>query len=161
MPDMTRAEAVEFLAAGTRPGKLATCAYGRSASSRAEAHGRSASSRAEVPSPHVAPIWFVVDGDDLVFTTGERTVKGRSLLADPRAALCVDTDVFPYSFVIVRGPVTLDRAAPDLVEWSTRIAARYVPADKAQWYGERNGVPGEMLCRLRMHRVIAERDIAL
>jgi PPOX class probable F420-dependent enzyme len=139
MPDMTRAEAVEFLAAGTRPGKLAVASS----------------------SPHVAPIWFVVDGDDLVFTTGERTVKGRSLLADPRAALCVDTDVFPYSFVIVRGPVALERAAPDLVEWSTRIAARYVPAEKAQWYGERNGVPGEMLCRLRMQRVIAERDIAL
>jgi len=139
MPDMTRAEAVEFLAAGTRPGKLAVASS----------------------SPHVAPIWFVVDGDDLVFTTGERTVKGRSLLADPRAALCVDTDVFPYSFVIVRGPVVLERAAPDLVEWSTRIAARYVPAEKAQWYGERNGVPGEMLCRLRMQRVIAERDIAL
>jgi len=139
MPLMTRAEAVEFLAAGTRTGKLAT-------------HG---------PAPHVAPIWFLVDGQDLVFTTGETTVKGRSLLDDPRAALCVDSDVFPFSFVVVRGPVALDRAAPDLVDWSTRIAARYVPADKARWYGERNGVPGEMLCRLRMHRVTAERDIAL
>ena len=150
MAVMTRTEAVEFLAAGTRTGKLATCAPGRSAGSRA---GASA--------PHVAPIWFLVDSDDLVFTTGRTTVKGRALLADPRAALCVDSDVFPYSFVVVRGPVALAPDAPDLVDWATRIARRYVPEEKAQWYGERNGVPGELLCRLRMRRITAERDIAL
>jgi PPOX class probable F420-dependent enzyme len=159
MAVMTRDEAVEFLAAGTRTGKLATCAPGRSASARTAAPGRSASSgRAQ---PHVAPIWFLVDGDDLVFTTGETTIKGRALLADPRAALCVDSDVFPYSFVVVRGPVALAPDAPDLVDWATRIARRYVLEDRAQWYGERNGVPGELLCRLRMRRITAERDIAL
>lgn len=137
---MTRDEALAFLAEGTRTGKLATA--------------RSAQ-------PHVAPIWFVVDGDDLVFTTGERTVKGRHLRANPRAALSVDVEVFPYSFVIVRGPVTLDPAAPDIVEWSTRIAARYVPEGQAAAYGERNGVAGELLCRLRVDRVVGETDIAL
>src|SRR5205807_333836 len=40
--------------------------------------------------PHVVPVWFVLDGDDFVFTTGEATVKGRSLLRDGRAAICVD-----------------------------------------------------------------------
>jgi PPOX class probable F420-dependent enzyme len=138
MAHMTRAEALEFLAAGTRTGKLAT-----------------------VGEPHVVPIWFVVDDPYLVFTTGQTTVKGRQLLADPRAALCVDREVFPYDFVVVRGPVALAHEAPDLADWATRIAARYVPADKARWYGERNGAPGEMLCRLRMQRITAERDIAL
>jgi PPOX class probable F420-dependent enzyme len=136
---MTRAEAVEFLAAGSRPGKLATIGA----------------------DPHVTPIWFVVDGPDLVFTTGQRSAKGRRLLADPRAALCVDTDAFPYDYVVVRGPVALAPDAPDLVEWATRIARRYVPVERAAWYGQRNGVPGEMLCRLRMDRITAERDIAL
>jgi len=137
---MDRAEAVALLASGTHTAKLAT---------------------ANGDDPHVAPVWFVVDGDDLVFTTGERTIKGRHLRANPRAAVCVDVEVFPYTFVVVRGPVSLDPAPPDMLEWSTRIAARYVPAERAQWYGERNAVPGEMLCRLRMERVIAESDIAL
>ena len=33
--------------------------------------------------PLVAPVWFVVDGDQLVFTTGRDTSKGRALARDP------------------------------------------------------------------------------
>ncbi len=140
MSKMSRDEAVEFLASGTRTGKLATSSPDGN--------------------PSVAPIWFVVDGDDLVFNTGEGTVKGKNLAANPRAALTVDDEAFPFSFVVVRGAVTVDSSAPDLVEWATKIAARYVPAGQAEDYGRRNGVPGELLVRLRMDRVSGERDLA-
>ena len=40
--------------------------------------------------PHVAPIWVARDGDDLVFTTGADTAKGRTLAREPRVALCFD-----------------------------------------------------------------------
>jgi PPOX class probable F420-dependent enzyme len=140
MTMMSRDDAIEFLSVGTRTGKLATAS--------------------PTGAPHVAPVWFVVDGDDLVFNTGEGTVKGKHLLANPRAALTVDVDVYPYSFVIVRGPVTIDESADDLLEWATKIAARYVPAGQAESYGKRNAVPGELLVRLRMDRVIGERDLA-
>jgi hypothetical protein len=63
--------------------------------------------------------------------------------------------------VLVRGPVTIAEAAPDLRDWAERIAARYVPAGQAASYGERKGVPGEWLCRLRVERVVAQGDIAL
>jgi hypothetical protein len=33
-------------------------------------------------------------------------------------------------------------------------------AGRAQEYGARNGVPGELLARLRPDRVVAQRDIA-
>jgi PPOX class probable F420-dependent enzyme len=140
MPQMTREEAFAFLGFGTRTGKLATSGPG---------------------GPHVAPVWFVVAGDDIVFTTAESSVKGRNLRADPRAALSVDLEIFPYSFVVVRGRVWLAPSPPEMLEWSTRIAARYVPADKATWYGERNAVPGEYLCRLHVDRLVAESDIAV
>jgi hypothetical protein len=48
-----------------------------------------------------------------------------------------------------------------MVAWATRIAARYVPEGQAAAYGRRNGVPGELLCRLRLERVRGEREIAL
>src|SRR5262249_52894999 len=140
MPAMTRAEAVAFIAEGTRTGKLATALAG---------------------TPHVAPVWFVVDGDHLIFTTSETSVKGRNLRENPRAALSVDREEFPSSFAVVRGPVQLEPADPDIVEWATRIAARYVPPERAITYGQRNGVPGEMLCRLRIDRIVGERDVAL
>jgi PPOX class probable F420-dependent enzyme len=138
---MSRDEAMRFLAEETRTGKLAT----------ASPSGR----------PHVAPIWFVVDGADLVFTTGRDTVKGRNLRANPRAALTVDVDRFPYDFVVVRGPVTLAEDLGELLDWATRIAARYVPAGRAEDYGRRNAVPEELLCRLRAEQITGVRDIAL
>jgi PPOX class probable F420-dependent enzyme len=138
---MTTPEALRFLAEGTRTGKLATASAGGA--------------------PHVAPIWFLVDGDELVFTTNEDTLKGRHLTANPRAALTVDTMDYPYDFVTVRGAVTTERGAPDLLDWTTRLAERYVPAGRAAEYGKRNAVDGELLCRLKLERILGERDIAL
>jgi PPOX class probable F420-dependent enzyme len=138
---MNRDEAMAFLAEGSRTGKLATA------------------SRSAVP--HVAPVWFVVDGGDLVFTTGQDTVKGRNLKANPRAALAVDVMEYPYDFVVARGTVDIDEKPADLLDWATRLAARYVPAGRAQEYGQRNALPGEMLCRLRVERITGARDIAL
>ena len=37
--------------------------------------------------PHVAPIWFDLDDDILVFTTGENTVKARNMRRDSRVSL--------------------------------------------------------------------------
>jgi PPOX class probable F420-dependent enzyme len=137
---MSRAEAIKFLAEGTRTGRLATAS--------------------PTGSPHVAPVWFLVDGDDLVFTTAHDTIKGRHLRANPRAALTADVDVFPYSFVVVRGPVAVEEHAADLLMWATRIAERYVPAGQAEAYGRRNAVPEEMLCRLHIDRIAGQADIA-
>jgi len=138
---MTRQEAIDFISVGSRTGKLAT----------ASPTGK----------PHVAPVWFVVDGDDLVFTTGEGTVKGRNLRANPYAALTVDVSEYPYDFAVVRGSVDLQLQAPDLLAWTTRIAERYVPARLAPDYGKRNAVDSELLCRLRIDRIGGVLDIAL
>ena len=129
-----------FLSAGTRTGKLSTV----------RADGR----------PHVAPVWFVLDGDDLVFSTGATSVKGRTLARDPRAALCVDAPEPPYSFVIVEGPVELSVEPTAMLEWATRIAARYMGEGQAEAYGRRNSAPGELLVRLRMEKVNAIAAVA-
>jgi PPOX class probable F420-dependent enzyme len=129
-----------FVSAGTRTGKLSTV----------RADGR----------PHIAPIWFVLDGDDLVFNTGKDTVKGRNLARDPRASLCVDDDRPPYSFVVCEGRVTISEDPAELLEWATRIGGRYMGAERAEDFGRRNGVPGELLVRLRVGNVVALADLA-
>jgi PPOX class probable F420-dependent enzyme len=129
----------EFLRAGTRTGKLAYA--GRD--------GR----------PLVAPVWFIVEDGDLVFNTGKDTAKGRALARDPRAALCVDQEEPPYAFVQVQGEAELSEDPGELVRTATAIAARYVGPDRAEEYGKRNGVPGELVVRLRPAKVIAAFDI--
>jgi PPOX class probable F420-dependent enzyme len=112
--------------------------------------------------PHVAPVWYVVDDDDgsLVFTTGESTVKGRNLRRDPRAALCVDDDRPPFSFVVVEGVAEIDDDPDQLRRWATRLGGRYMGAERAEDYGARNGVPGELVIRLRPGRVTSALDLA-
>jgi len=111
--------------------------------------------------PHVAPIWFALDGDgSLVFNTGADTVKGRNLRRDPRVSLCVDDDTPPFSFAVVEGVASTTEDPEELRRWATLIGGRYMGADRAEEYGARNGVPGELLVRVKISRVTAARDLA-
>jgi PPOX class probable F420-dependent enzyme len=113
--------------------------------------------------PHAAPVWFLLDGDDLVFTTWEGSVKGRNLARDDRASLVVDDRTFPFAFVVVEGRCELFDLREDLAtlrDWAGRIAARYVPADEVEVFADRNGVAGELLVRLRPEHVIAQAEVA-
>jgi PPOX class probable F420-dependent enzyme len=105
--------------------------------------------------PLVAPVWFILEGDALVFNTGAATAKGRALARDPRAAICVDLEEPPYAFVQVQGSVELSEEPGDLLATATAIARRYVGADRAEEFGRRNGVPGELVVRLRPAKILA------
>ncbi|MFE7572670.1 PPOX class F420-dependent oxidoreductase [Streptomyces sp. NPDC057539] len=137
--NMSKEQWRAFVSEGTRTGKLSTV--------RADG------------SPHIAPIWFVLDGDDLVFNTGRETVKGANLLRDDRLALCVDDERPPFSFVVINGRAEINEEPDQLRAWATRIAARYMGEDRAREFGERNGVPGEMVVRVKIDKVLAYADI--
>lgn len=132
--------AVAFLSEGTRTGKLGYIAK----------DGR----------PLIAPVWFLVEDGQLVFNTGVDTAKGRALRRDPRVVLVVDDEQPPFSFVQVQGVAELSEDDPDLLGTATRIAGRYMGADKADEYGKRNGVPGELVVRITPTKVIASFDVA-
>lgn len=112
--------------------------------------------------PHVAPIWFVLDEDDIIFNTGKDTVKGHAIRREGRVALSVDDSNPPYAFVTVEGGVTYQDCA-DIPEeglrWSTRLAERYVGEDQAEAFGRRNAVPGELLVRLTPEKIISDNDM--
>ena len=100
----------------------------------------------------------MVDGDSLVFNTGSHTAKGRALARDPRASLCVDVEEPPYAFVQVQGEAELSEDPEELVRTATVIAARYMGAERAEEFGKRNGVPGELVVRLRPVKVLSDFD---
>jgi PPOX class probable F420-dependent enzyme len=110
--------------------------------------------------PHVIPVWFVLDGEHLVFMTGANSVKGRNLRRDPRVALVVEDDTPPFAFVHVRGRVTIHEDLDEMLRYSTAIAARYMGEDRAEEFGRRNAAPGELLVRVTPERVLAEDDVA-
>jgi PPOX class probable F420-dependent enzyme len=104
--------------------------------------------------PHVVPVWYDVDEDgSLVFNTGATTVKGRNLVATGRAAVCVDDESPPFSFVTVEGPVEVTEDPVILLHWATRLGGRYMGEAQAAAFGQRNAVPGELVVFLRPERV--------
>jgi hypothetical protein len=74
--------------------------------------------------------------------------------------LLVDDERPPFAYVMVEGRVTISESLDDLRHWATRIAARYMGEEQAESYGQRNGVPGELLVRLTPEKVIAQTGIA-
>ena len=136
MEHMTSEQARAFLRVGTRTAKLATTTR----------DGQ----------PHVVPVWFVLDGTALVFTIHETSVKARALRRDPRVSLCVDDETPPYAFVTVQGVASLDTDLAALRRWATAIGARYMGADRAEEFGRRNAVRGEILVRLRPATVVGK-----
>jgi PPOX class probable F420-dependent enzyme len=111
-------------------------------------------------SPHVAAIWFDLDGDTLVFTTGEMTVKGRNMRRDGRVSLCIDEEEPPFHFVVIEGAADLAAGSADLLNWATRIGGRYMGAVRADEYGRRNAVEGELLVRVTPQKVVACKNIS-
>ena len=111
--------------------------------------------------PHVAPIWYAVDDDgSILFNTGDTTVKGKNLLRTGQAAMTVQDDVAPFSFVTIEGPVTISDDLDEVRRWAAVIGGRYMGADRADDYGNRNGVPGELLVRLTPTKTVSARDVA-
>jgi len=110
--------------------------------------------------PHAAPIWFDLDGNTVVFTTVESTVKGRNMRRDVRVSLCIDEEELPFHFVVIEGAADLTAGDPDLLYWATRIGGRYMGADRADEYGRRNAVEGELLVRVTPQKVVAYKNIS-
>jgi len=158
--EMTPDETRSFLLEGTRTGKLAVV----------RADGR----------PHVTPTWFTLDARngavassgsaatvgeaaaayDVVLTTHGTSLKATALRRDPRVALCVDDQAPPYSYVMVEGTAKLSDDLDELRRCATAVGGRYMGADRADEFGVRNAVPGELLVRITPTRIIAKADIS-
>ena len=137
---MTHDEWRAFVSEGTRTAKLATV--------RADG------------SPHVVPVWIVLDGDEVLFTAGDSTAKVKAIRDEPRVSVLFDDERPPFSYVSIRGTATLSDDLTEVRHWATRIGARYMGEDRAEEFGARNGVPGELLVRVTPAKVVAEAGIA-
>ena len=137
---MTPEETTAFLLTGTRTGKLAWVS--------------------QTGAPHVAPIWFILDGDDVIFNTHEDSGKAKALVREGRASLVVDLEEPPYAFVKIDATVSFEDDLDRVKAVATEIGGRYMGADRAEEFGARNGVPGELVVRLTPTKVTALDDLS-
>lgn len=109
--------------------------------------------------PHVSTIWVIRGGDEIVFTTWATSVKGRNLARAGQAALSIDDPTEGSSYVTIEGTVTIDHD-PDVCRlWAGRLGGKYMGAGRAEEFGRRNGIPGEVVCRLTPTRMSGMRGV--
>jgi PPOX class probable F420-dependent enzyme len=142
---MSHAELVDFLGGeANHTAKLATT----------RADGR----------PHVAPVCFALDRSSadhdnpighIGLNAGAETLKGKGLRRDPRVCLCVDDERPPHSFAVIEGLASLSEDLDEVRHWATVIGGRYMGEEQAEALGARNGVPGELLVRVRPTHIAA------
>jgi PPOX class probable F420-dependent enzyme len=110
---------------------------------------------------HVVPVWFVLDGDEIIFATWHQSVKAKHIMRDNRVSVCVDDQKPLYSFVTVYGNATITQDnSVELLKWTTMIAERYMGKENAEKYGKRNFVKVELLVWVKPTKIIAQKHIA-
>jgi PPOX class probable F420-dependent enzyme len=133
---MSKAEIGRFLMQGTFTGKPATVKKDGSS--------------------HVVPIWFVLDNGNtrgkvgnIIFTTGDTSVKANNIQRDNRVNICVDDQIPPFYFVTIFGTAKIHPyKQKEVLKWATKIAERYMGKKNAEAYGRRNSEEGLVLVEI-------------
>lgn len=136
---MTKEEYLKFLSQGTKTAHLATV----------REDGR----------PHVVPVWFVMDGEKLVFNTGANTAKGKNIKRNSEVCLSIDNPNPPYDFVQIQGKAEISEDLDEMLIWATKIGGRYMGKENAEKFGKRNAVEGELLVKVNSIKIIAQKDV--
>ena len=139
MPEMSPDQRREFLLEGTRTAKVAT----------ARADGR----------PHVAPVWFELDGDAVVFWTDGSSVKGRNIRRNPNVAVCVEDDAPPFAFVIMEGRASINSNPAEVLPCAKRIAARYLGPEMGAAMVNSAFGDGDIIVRLTPTHIVSEASV--
>lgn len=105
--------------------------------------------------PHVTPVCFILDGDELAFALSPGSVKGKSLARDRRIAICVSGESQPYSFVTIEGEARISAEPDQIKHIAAGIANRYYPSQPADEFAESFVQSGFTAVRISITNVIA------
>ena len=77
--------------------------------------------------PHVTPVWHLVDGDEVVIAVARETVKARNVQANPQVALCIAADERPQPWLLINGTA---RLSEERVEETVRTVSFHYLGDE-------------------------------
>jgi PPOX class probable F420-dependent enzyme len=87
--------------------------------------------------PRVVPIWFEWNGREIVVVSPSTSAKLKSLASNPKVALTIDSNRFPYHVLLVRGTARLemvDGLAPEFTSAARRYLGEEGGASFSQMY---------------------------
>jgi PPOX class probable F420-dependent enzyme len=106
-------------------------------------------------SPHVAVMWYLVDGDEILVNSAQGRIKDRNLAADPRMSVIVEDE---YRWVRVDGRARIDHDQATAQADIRRLAERYHedPSKVDELVASRFSKQHRITYRLPIRRVASE-----
>lgn len=80
--------------------------------------------------PHTVPVWFMLDGDDIVFISACDTHKVRNILANPKGAATVGGELTDSGGYLIKGDLSLEDDPND--DWVKKFCYHYEEKAKAE-----------------------------
>lgn len=79
--------------------------------------------------PHTVPVWYLLDGDDIVMISEQSTRKVRYARQNPKGAVVIGGDSGDGSGYLLKGDLSIE-ADPDDV-WTKRLTYHYESEEQA------------------------------
>jgi pyridoxamine 5'-phosphate oxidase-like protein len=83
--------------------------------------------------PRVVPMWFHWAGDAVIMATAANAPKMKVLADNAAVAISIDTDVWPYRVLTIRGTIAVDTVSEPFPEYSD-MARRYLGDEGSQQF---------------------------
>ena len=80
--------------------------------------------------PHTVPVWFALDGDDIVVISVRDTRKVGHILANPKGAVTIGGDPGDGAGYLIKGEFAIDADSEDA--WVSKMTHRYEAPEQAE-----------------------------
>jgi PPOX class probable F420-dependent enzyme len=80
--------------------------------------------------PHTVPVWYMLEGDDIVFISARDTRKVRNILNNPKGAVTVGGEPADGGGYLVKGDLSIEEDPDD--KWVKKFCYHYEDKAKAE-----------------------------
>lgn len=112
-------------------------------------------------SPHVTPVWYLWENNQLLVTIPKDSVKARNIRQNNKVAVTIDTDKAPIKAVIIEGTAKIEELSDEIMrKIDRRMAAKYVKPEYLDEYMEWSNAEGieYIYVRVRPEKIISWDD---
>jgi PPOX class probable F420-dependent enzyme len=104
--------------------------------------------------PVLTPVYYAMDGDDIVISTTASRYKAKAVRRNPQVALCVLGEQQPFPYVTVHGHGTIEDtgAADVMMKVGERMTGNPIPEAARPAVEQRAKDEGRVVLRVRIER---------
>lgn len=109
--------------------------------------------------PSLSPVYYVMDGDDLLVSTTRSRAKARAARRNPQVTLCVLHEEFPFPYLTLFGRATVEEEETAVVDLLMRLREVMtgvpIPPEQRGEVEERARAEGRVVLRVTPERFVS------